>query len=215
MLRLLASQHIFREVREDTFTNNRLSVGLDTGKPLWALIGIESFHSNTPGLQAVMCALTDEGMKSSAYLSEALLGSGNVNAPIATTTSDSVHSSASAPFNLAFGTKLTCWEFFNQPGQETRLARFGMAMKGVEAAIIPGKIDPHEVTPRFPLRSDSGARTHPHVCVIYRRLQLCTAAKGRQGRRRRGRDRDHLARAHDRLPPPTRRPAGPGARPRG
>lgn len=36
-MRLLASQHVFKEVAPDVFANNRLSSVLDTGKDLAAL----------------------------------------------------------------------------------------------------------------------------------------------------------------------------------
>nr|KAJ7278712.1 hypothetical protein C8J57DRAFT_1221550 [Mycena rebaudengoi] len=38
IMRLLATHYIYREVRPDTFVNNRLSVALDTGKPVAELL---------------------------------------------------------------------------------------------------------------------------------------------------------------------------------
>jgi hypothetical protein len=37
IMRLLATHYIYREVRPDTFVNNRLSAALDTGKPVTEL----------------------------------------------------------------------------------------------------------------------------------------------------------------------------------
>ncbi|TFK35060.1 O-methyltransferase-domain-containing protein [Crucibulum laeve] len=56
VLRCLSSKHYFREVSKNVFANNRLSIQLLSSNPLSSL----AFH------------FTDEGMKSSAFLSETL-----------------------------------------------------------------------------------------------------------------------------------------------
>ncbi|KAF8891394.1 S-adenosyl-L-methionine-dependent methyltransferase [Infundibulicybe gibba] len=121
LLRLLASEHIFREVSPDVFTNNRISSALDTGKPVSELFAKpDDKYAGTSSLAACVSHFTDEAFKSSAYLKEAMTDPCYANAE------DPTH----AAFNKAYNTNLPLFTWYEQPGHEARLSRFGMVFEG-------------------------------------------------------------------------------------
>ncbi|GAA5840628.1 hypothetical protein JCM3766R1_000491 [Sporobolomyces carnicolor] len=74
VLRLLASQYIFREVEPGVFARNRLSAVLDTGKDVQALrADSTNAFVGTNGLAAMVSFNADVGLKSAAHLSDVLL----------------------------------------------------------------------------------------------------------------------------------------------
>ncbi|EMD39226.1 hypothetical protein CERSUDRAFT_152302 [Gelatoporia subvermispora B] len=120
ILRFLANHHIFKELKPDVFANTRLSTTLDTGKSLDALReNASEKYDNTEGFAALIGHLTDESMKSAAYLSDTLTDS---------RTASSYQPTESA-FNRAFGTSAGIFDWFEQPENAFRLKRFNAGMR--------------------------------------------------------------------------------------
>jgi hypothetical protein len=69
---------------------------------------------------------TDEGMKTSAYITETMLDKdwGHAN------------DIRKLPFNKAMNTELTAWEFYELPEQKTRLTRFSNTMQVSHTAVL-------------------------------------------------------------------------------
>nr|GAT44697.1 O-methyltransferase [Mycena chlorophos] len=101
ILRLLATHHIFCEIRPDVFANNPISAVLDKRKSSNDLFEKSSlfFRSATELAASLRSA---EGVPS-----------------------------ARLPFSRAFNTTLPFFEWLHQPQNSTALARFGLAMKGI------------------------------------------------------------------------------------
>ncbi|KAI0059947.1 S-adenosyl-L-methionine-dependent methyltransferase [Artomyces pyxidatus] len=131
ILRLLATNHVFVEVSPDVFTHNRLSSLLDSGKSVDSMLkSPETRYLGTLGLTAVIGHVTDEAFKSSSYLTETLLDP------------EFGHSAEpnKSAFNKAFNEEKDLWQFFERPGNEFRLSRFGSAMDGTKNLAPPGAI---------------------------------------------------------------------------
>ncbi|KAJ6478129.1 O-methyltransferase [Mycena vitilis] len=109
VLRLLATHHVFREITPDVFANNRISSVIDKGK--------------TP---ALLFESTDEGFKSSAYMTDALVDPATAFSQSPTAT----------PFSRAFSTDAHIFAWFESPENGERLVRFGIGQAGST------KIDP-------------------------------------------------------------------------
>lgn len=124
VLRYLATHHIFREVSPDVFANNRLSSICDTGKSVEDLIArpLEK-HDNTSGIPALIGHCTDEDYKGAGYILEHLTDpeTGFQEGQVRT------------PMMLAFGSKTDVWTWLEEPFNELRLRRFGVAMNGVSS----------------------------------------------------------------------------------
>ncbi|KAK0473419.1 S-adenosyl-L-methionine-dependent methyltransferase [Armillaria novae-zelandiae] len=119
ILRLLATEHIFKEVTPDVFANNRISSLLDTGKSIDRLIespqckldggvGIAAFVSHTGGYS----------LKFTSYLAETMQD------PLFAHSEDHVK----APFNYALKTDLPFWQWLDLPENEYERRKFGLAM---------------------------------------------------------------------------------------
>ncbi|KAF9471449.1 S-adenosyl-L-methionine-dependent methyltransferase [Pholiota conissans] len=120
VLRLLATEHIFKEVSPDVFANNRISSASDTGKPVKDLFERpEEKYPGTSGISAAISHFTDDQLKSSAYLLEAFTD------PNYAKNEDPSHTA----FNKAFQTDLPIFTWFEQPGNESRLQRFGIVFE--------------------------------------------------------------------------------------
>lgn len=96
---------------------------------LWYLIIV----SPCPSLDLCCIDSTDELFKSSAYLADCYL-------PSSSRKSGEDENPMHAPFNLAFNTTIPYFEWLEQPGNESRLRRFGPAMTGTAAWEVPGAI---------------------------------------------------------------------------
>ncbi|KAI0278948.1 S-adenosyl-L-methionine-dependent methyltransferase [Russula aff. rugulosa BPL654] len=123
LLRLLATNHIFKEVSSDVFANNRLSSALDTGKSVEELLARpELKHIGTLGMTSIVEANCDEGFKSSSYLTEVLLDPelGHAYEPNKTA------------FNRAHNTKEPLWSWLEHPDNRSRLVRLGAGMNGLK-----------------------------------------------------------------------------------
>ncbi|KAF8471570.1 hypothetical protein DFH94DRAFT_684737 [Russula ochroleuca] len=142
VLRLLATNHIFKEVSPDAFANNRLLSVLDTGKSVEELLAKlvlraiyyesrckdypESRHIGTLGITSFMghvvtCFYSlDEGFKSSSYLTETLLDLELGHA----------YESNKTAFN---NVKEDMWSWLELP-DKLRISRFGAAMNDLKNA---------------------------------------------------------------------------------
>ncbi|KAJ7026144.1 S-adenosyl-L-methionine-dependent methyltransferase [Mycena alexandri] len=109
VLRFLATRHVFTEVAPNTFANNRISSLLIKAKSLEEIkADPEAKYDGAP--VAAIAAST----QSSGYLSEFLrTPSGDVS-----------------PFNTAFKTPKTMWEWREEPHNIWRARRFAVGMKG-------------------------------------------------------------------------------------
>ncbi|KAI0049516.1 S-adenosyl-L-methionine-dependent methyltransferase [Auriscalpium vulgare] len=131
VLRLLATNHVFREVSPDVFAQNRLSSILDSGKSVESMIkSPETRFTGTLGVTATIGHVTDEAFKASAYLTETLL--------------DPVYGASGRPdqtaFSKAFNTDVDMWQLYESPGNAHRLVRFGSAMDGFKNMSPPNAI---------------------------------------------------------------------------
>ncbi|EMD38852.1 hypothetical protein CERSUDRAFT_151553 [Gelatoporia subvermispora B] len=119
VLRMLANEHIFKEVSPNVFRHNRISSILDTGNSVEFLQHNPNEKFKTAaGVSALIGLLGDEPMKSAAYVPETLLD------PRTARSDEPSH----AGFNRAFQTDLGFFQWYGQPGNEFRHARFNTAM---------------------------------------------------------------------------------------
>ncbi|KAF8953241.1 O-methyltransferase [Flammula alnicola] len=131
ILRLLSSEHIFKEIAPDVFANNRISSALDTGKSYQEIVQKpDEKFIGTSGIAASVSYFTDEVVKSSAYLYEALTD------PNFSKKEDPSHT----PFNLAYKTDLPVFMWLGEKGNENRLKRFGIAFEGGNKMMPPNAI---------------------------------------------------------------------------
>ncbi|KAF8498128.1 O-methyltransferase, partial [Russula emetica] len=109
VLRLLATNHIFKEVSPDVFASNRLSSALDTGKSIEELLARpESKHIGTLGMTSIIEVYSDECFKSSSHLAEVLL--------------DPELGHAYEPNKTAFyNTKEVMWSWLEHPDNRSHL----------------------------------------------------------------------------------------------
>ncbi|KAJ7159946.1 O-methyltransferase [Mycena crocata] len=129
ILRLLATHHVFREVTPDVFANNRISSAIDKVKPSNILFErpAEKFIG-TSGLSAYLEHITDEGFKSSAYMTDVMLDPNTAFSQDPTDTA----------FSQAFATKAPIFTWYETPENHHRLVRFEVGQMG------SNKIDPPE-----------------------------------------------------------------------
>ncbi|KAI0682015.1 S-adenosyl-L-methionine-dependent methyltransferase [Earliella scabrosa] len=118
VLRLLATYHWVREVKPDVFANNRLSSFIDSGKSTQELkTSPETKYDETDGVAAFVGLAVDEVMKIQTSLADWLIEGGT-------------ETGYASPFNLSFKTHRKYYEWLEEPGNESRLVRFGHAMNG-------------------------------------------------------------------------------------
>ncbi|CAK5264086.1 unnamed protein product, partial [Mycena citricolor] len=119
ILRLLANHHIFREIRRDVFCANRLSSVLDSGKSLEKLdANPQARYENSSGVAALVVMHADEGLKSSAFLTEAFLSPCTAHSTQAT----------DSPWNIAFQTNMFIFDYYDKPKKAHLKVRFSSAM---------------------------------------------------------------------------------------
>ncbi|KAL0952701.1 hypothetical protein HGRIS_006937 [Hohenbuehelia grisea] len=127
-LRMLSTFHIYREIGPNLFTNNRVSSMLDTLKSYDEIVADPSKKNDgTPGFTALVGHHLDEVFKAAAYSWEAA----------STASKDDFENPAKTPFNKAFNTDDTFFQYFQRPDQAERQRRFGLGMKGVQALQHP------------------------------------------------------------------------------
>ncbi|KAJ7232370.1 S-adenosyl-L-methionine-dependent methyltransferase [Mycena rebaudengoi] len=170
IMRLLATHYIYREVGPDTFANNRLSMALDTGKPVSELFSHpENKHADTTGFQALSSFYLDHGAKSTPYVWETLRDP-------ATSHSNRV---ADCAWNRWLGVDLPLMTWFEQPAHKQFCELFAHAVKGY-AAIQPANLTldafPWDNLPKDSVVVDVAggvgsaslilARAHPHLQFV-------------------------------------------------
>ncbi|KAK2463359.1 hypothetical protein APHAL10511_004670 [Amanita phalloides] len=128
-LRILAIDHVYREVKPDVFANNRISTLYDTLKSSDEIIkDPEHKYDGTIGVGAVMGHVLDEHFKSAAYFWEASIGprASDPGAPTDT------------PFAKSISDGKTFWEWIEQPEHDFVRRRFDIGMHGVQT-MTPGQ----------------------------------------------------------------------------
>lgn len=126
ILRLLATYHIFKELKPNVYANNRISLVLDTQKPVSGLScppnGDKYVGSN--GVAAILLHVTDEVMKGGAFLSEHLIDpvTGHADDPTMT------------PLSRVFNMREPMFNWICRPGNETLRARFQAGMTSIRFA---------------------------------------------------------------------------------
>ncbi|KAG6916948.1 hypothetical protein DXG01_004497 [Tephrocybe rancida] len=138
-LRYLASNHVYREIKPDVFTNTRISSMMDTLKPSQDIIAQcalsslivampkcdysspETKHDNTLGLAALASHHLDEPFKASAYAWETLSDPATVKSGDPT----------ASCFARAFNAKETLWDLHARDQHRSR--RFNIGMRGIQA----------------------------------------------------------------------------------
>ncbi|KAG7099535.1 hypothetical protein E1B28_001373 [Marasmius oreades] len=120
ILRFLATRHIFKECSPNVFKNNRLSSVLrDSKLPVSNSETQRTDKYSSPSFSSFVSFCADESMKVSCHLSDFIKN-------------PKEHVS---PFNRAFSPCATTWEWFKQPGNGWRVARFGSAMENLSDSI--------------------------------------------------------------------------------
>ncbi|KAJ3787451.1 O-methyltransferase-domain-containing protein [Lentinula aff. detonsa] len=146
----LATYHIFREIEPDVYANNRLSSVWDTEKSLEEIkerqvlsrmtslkllttvadSPMAKFNS-TNGIAALIGHCADEDYK----------GAGQIADHIMTPETAFEDSPERSPLMTALGyDKGSMWSWFEEPSNEMRLRRFGIAMNGVNSLQPPDAI---------------------------------------------------------------------------
>ncbi|KAF7314008.1 S-adenosyl-L-methionine-dependent methyltransferase [Mycena chlorophos] len=119
VLRLLATQHIFREVKPGVFTNNRLSSTLNKGKPYSVLArSREERLVGTSGRAALIEFTGDECFKASAALVDVALDRDPKDEQIALKRA------------FALGPSESLFQWHTRPENKARKERFACAMQG-------------------------------------------------------------------------------------
>ncbi|KAL1742331.1 S-adenosyl-L-methionine-dependent methyltransferase [Schizophyllum fasciatum] len=131
ILRYLASIHVFSELSPNVFANNRLSSALDTGNRVEDIQANPVAHfAGRAGLAGLVHHSCDVTFKGAAALQEILLKKEYA--------SDDTPEKAAVPY--AFKTSLPMYVWFEEPGNETRLAAFAAGMRARELTQVPDAI---------------------------------------------------------------------------
>ncbi|KAJ7815989.1 O-methyltransferase [Mycena olivaceomarginata] len=117
VLRLLATHHIFGEITPDVFHEQQDLVRNRQMEAVRSPLrkAAEKF-TGTSGLGEFLEHLTDEGFKSSAYMTDALLDPATASSQEPTVT----------PFSRTFSTDAPLFAWYESPENKDRLARFGI-----------------------------------------------------------------------------------------
>ncbi|KAF9067896.1 S-adenosyl-L-methionine-dependent methyltransferase [Rhodocollybia butyracea] len=115
ILRYLASRHVFREVTPNVFANNRISSVLVKAHSLEEIKKNPKIKYEGSPAAAFVGHLTDESLKSAAYISKFI---------------EENPTDIAAPFNMALDPTADMWTWYEKPGNDLRLIRFSSAMKG-------------------------------------------------------------------------------------
>ncbi|KDQ60868.1 hypothetical protein JAAARDRAFT_125414 [Jaapia argillacea MUCL 33604] len=131
IFRLLATHHIFREVKPNVFANNRISSYFDSGKSSAAIAsGKIDKHEGTTGAAAVIDHVTDEVCKASSYLYETLTD------PVKKYSFSAIH----APMQQAFNMDRQFFSWIEEPGNEKRFSRYNACIRGTSLWNSPNAI---------------------------------------------------------------------------
>ncbi|GJE88172.1 hypothetical protein PsYK624_042550 [Phanerochaete sordida] len=125
ILRYLASRHVFEEVSPEVFRNNRVSVALCTDKPVEEMVKspIDRWDG-TNGVAALVSLNGADNQRGAAWLAEHLLdpATGHSQEP------------NEAAWQRAMRTRLTTFEWMEQPAHALHLRKFGNAMRATTSA---------------------------------------------------------------------------------
>ncbi|KAI0326179.1 S-adenosyl-L-methionine-dependent methyltransferase [Cubamyces sp. BRFM 1775] len=170
VLRLLASQHILREVQPNVFANNRLSSILDTGKSLESLMNEPTKkYDETNGASAFIAMSSSELFRSIAYFKDWLLPSADQP------------KKPDTPFNVALNTNEQYYTWLERPENSVRLMQVSRAMAAASKtegskSIADSSVFPWETLPQNSVVVDVGggigavsvqlATPHPHLRLI-------------------------------------------------
>ncbi|KAI0084847.1 S-adenosyl-L-methionine-dependent methyltransferase [Irpex rosettiformis] len=131
VLRLLATSHVFREVAPDTFANNRVSAGLDTGKDIKDILANpQSKYDGTESIAAILEHLTEICLHDIAHFPDVILDPKLTNS----------EEPNQAAFNVAHKTDLPVFEWLSQPEQAYQSKRFSVGMHASHTISVPGVI---------------------------------------------------------------------------
>ncbi|KAG5341098.1 hypothetical protein C0989_011690 [Termitomyces sp. Mn162] len=132
LLRILATDHCYKELTPDVFTNTRLSTIMDSGKCVSDILEKpEDKHEGTSGLAAFLELFAGDGAKSSSQLFE------NMRDPNTARSGEPNHT----PFNRAFDVDLSLWLWYETKDQAYRRRRLEVAMCGVAQMQPPDVLD--------------------------------------------------------------------------
>jgi len=126
ILRYLANNHVYRELKPQVFTNNRISSTLDTGKPSKDIFSDPESKYDFTGFQALASHHLDLNHKCSTVVWDTLKD-------LIPGQSDELTDTV---FARGLGTNMPIYQFLEHPDNRFRLRRFGFAMQGL-AAIQP------------------------------------------------------------------------------
>ncbi|KAJ7075078.1 O-methyltransferase [Mycena belliarum] len=130
LLRLLATQHIFREVSPDVFAHNRISILLDTGKSSQEIFAKpEDKYHGAKGIGALVGLNTDETYKAAAYIQDVVVNPERAAA----------EGRGLLAMNRAYNTEGSFFSLYDRPENLARFKRFGMAMNADRM------LDPHSI----------------------------------------------------------------------
>ncbi|OCH88902.1 O-methyltransferase [Obba rivulosa] len=130
LLRILATNHIFKEVSPDVFANNRISASLDTGKSFSEIVSNPNDKYTATSGSGAFTALICDTIKTAAYLPETLHDPQTASSQEVTETA----------FNRAYGTNTPYFEWLHKPENGARRRMFDAAMTGLGALGNPKEI---------------------------------------------------------------------------
>jgi len=127
ILRLLATDHFFREIEPNVFANNKRSSLLSTNKPSAEVIANpESKHDGSSGIPALVSMLAARNMRVGCEMFD------NLTDPITKYSQEPAHST----FTRVLGKPLFDW--MNDPDNAFERKKFGIAMSGTVGFQPPG-----------------------------------------------------------------------------
>ncbi|TCD71933.1 hypothetical protein EIP91_000065 [Steccherinum ochraceum] len=118
ILRLLATNHFFKEVSPDVFANNLLSSMLDSGKDITEPGFRENKHNSDQGMSALVGFNSDETIRSLAQWRDVLFD------PQTAFSEDIVH----CGWQPGLNTDLSMWDYYATPEGRYRGSRFNAVM---------------------------------------------------------------------------------------
>jgi hypothetical protein len=118
ILRYLADRHCFREVVPNVFANNRISAALAKAKPLAEIQANPSKQYDGAPIASLIGHFATESLKSAPYIASSIIN-------------ESRQQPSRLPFNVAFGTDQTLWEWYEQPDNHFFGSRFATGFEGL------------------------------------------------------------------------------------
>ncbi|KDR66888.1 hypothetical protein GALMADRAFT_232294 [Galerina marginata CBS 339.88] len=162
IMRYLANYHVYRELKPDIFTNNRVSGTLDTGKSCKDISTDPESKYDSTGFPALVSHHLDLNHKCSAVAWDVLRD------PILGHSKDLTNT----VFSRGLSTDMTFWQFFGHPDNYLRHRRMGFAIQGI-AAVQPidmiFKAFNWEALPKYSLVVDVGGGLGVSIMPVARK----------------------------------------------